>query len=431
MSDRVAIMNGSVIEQCGTPEDVYENPTSVFAAGFIGTGDLMPGVYAGGSVCPLTADLRIPVPAGPRLERRRPGQRRDPAGEDLDERLHPGDGAGARHHRLDELSRRHHAVPRLRRDRLTLTVLEQNLRGCVRTTVGTPAAGSDGLAARARVVLRELRDSRRRRRGRRRAGRAQRRARPGGRRRLVTVLEARDRVGGRVEQVELARRTPGTARRRGRRQRAHVVPRARRGARPDARPVVRRGAGEITRQVPGAVYVGPGRRGSPTPTSPRTRSSRRRSRSWPPRSTRPTRSPLRPAPARPAQRRRLLREAGATPAVLRAMDLVHLSLADGSIERQSMFAYARKQAVGGGTGSYDVDRVGEPAGRRGIGHGGADDGRRLPDVRLSTPVPDRRLRHGCTVTTASGEEIGPTPSCLPCPPAPPATSTSPASATIG
>ncbi len=61
MSDRVAIMNGGVIEQCGTPEDVYENPTSVFAAGFIGTSNLMPGVYAGGSVS-VTADLRIPVP---------------------------------------------------------------------------------------------------------------------------------------------------------------------------------------------------------------------------------------------------------------------------------------------------------------------------------------------------------------------------------
>ena len=43
MSDRVAIMNGGVIEQCGTPEDVYENPASVFAAGFIGTSNLMPG----------------------------------------------------------------------------------------------------------------------------------------------------------------------------------------------------------------------------------------------------------------------------------------------------------------------------------------------------------------------------------------------------
>ena len=50
-----------------------------------------------------------------------------------------------------------------------------------------------------------------------------------------------------------------------------------------------------------------------------------------------------------------LREAGATAAVLRAFELVHLSLSDGSIERTSMFAYARKQAVGGGTASYDVE----------------------------------------------------------------------------
>ena len=26
MSDRIAIMNGGVIEQCGTPEHIYENP---------------------------------------------------------------------------------------------------------------------------------------------------------------------------------------------------------------------------------------------------------------------------------------------------------------------------------------------------------------------------------------------------------------------
>jgi spermidine/putrescine transport system ATP-binding protein len=61
MSDRVAIMNGGVIEQCGTPEDVYENPTSVFAAEFIGTSNLMTGSYAGGSV-KVAADLRLPIP---------------------------------------------------------------------------------------------------------------------------------------------------------------------------------------------------------------------------------------------------------------------------------------------------------------------------------------------------------------------------------
>jgi spermidine/putrescine transport system ATP-binding protein len=60
MSDRVAIMNKGVIEQCGSPEDVYENPTSVFAAGFIGTSNLMAGTYDGQavSVCP---ELRIPL----------------------------------------------------------------------------------------------------------------------------------------------------------------------------------------------------------------------------------------------------------------------------------------------------------------------------------------------------------------------------------
>ena len=45
MSDRIAIMNDGVIEQCGTPEHIYENPASVFAAGFIGTSNLMPGTY--------------------------------------------------------------------------------------------------------------------------------------------------------------------------------------------------------------------------------------------------------------------------------------------------------------------------------------------------------------------------------------------------
>jgi spermidine/putrescine transport system ATP-binding protein len=63
MSDRVAIMNGGVIEQCGVPEDVYENPASVFAAGFIGTSNLMAGTYDGQavSICP---ELRIPLADG-------------------------------------------------------------------------------------------------------------------------------------------------------------------------------------------------------------------------------------------------------------------------------------------------------------------------------------------------------------------------------
>ena len=61
MSDRVAIMNDGVIEQCGTPEDAYENPTSVFAASFIGTSNLMQGTYAAGSIR-VAPELVVPVP---------------------------------------------------------------------------------------------------------------------------------------------------------------------------------------------------------------------------------------------------------------------------------------------------------------------------------------------------------------------------------
>jgi spermidine/putrescine transport system ATP-binding protein len=61
MSDRVAIMNDGVIEQCGTPEDVYEHPTSVFAAGFIGTSNLMSGTWSNGCVA-VSDGLAIPAP---------------------------------------------------------------------------------------------------------------------------------------------------------------------------------------------------------------------------------------------------------------------------------------------------------------------------------------------------------------------------------
>ena len=61
MSDRIAIMNKGGIEQCGTPEDIYEHPTSVFAAGFIGTSNLMSGTWRNGSVV-VSDDVSIPAP---------------------------------------------------------------------------------------------------------------------------------------------------------------------------------------------------------------------------------------------------------------------------------------------------------------------------------------------------------------------------------
>jgi monoamine oxidase len=101
-----------------------------------------------------------------------------------------------------------------------------------------------------------------------------------------------------------------------------------------------------------------------------------------------------------------LREVGASPGVLRLWELVHLSLADGSIERQSLFAYARKIVVGGTTGSYDVEqwenlRVAEGSATVALAMAAA-----LRDVRLSTPVSSIRIgTGGSTVTTSDGEEI--------------------------
>jgi spermidine/putrescine transport system ATP-binding protein len=50
MSDRIAVMNGGVVEQCGTPEEVYEHPARTFVAGFIGISNLVEGKVEGTSV---------------------------------------------------------------------------------------------------------------------------------------------------------------------------------------------------------------------------------------------------------------------------------------------------------------------------------------------------------------------------------------------
>ncbi|MGH3265906.1 MAG: ABC transporter ATP-binding protein, partial [Trebonia sp.] len=42
MSDRVAVMNGGIIEQVGPPEDVYRRPSSAFVADFVGASNRLP-----------------------------------------------------------------------------------------------------------------------------------------------------------------------------------------------------------------------------------------------------------------------------------------------------------------------------------------------------------------------------------------------------
>ncbi|WP_229069894.1 ABC transporter ATP-binding protein [Actinoplanes sp. DH11] len=46
MSDHIAVMNGGLIEQLGSPRAIYERPASRFVAGFIGTSNLIDGRIA-------------------------------------------------------------------------------------------------------------------------------------------------------------------------------------------------------------------------------------------------------------------------------------------------------------------------------------------------------------------------------------------------
>ena len=40
MSDRIAVMNEGRVEQIGAPREIYDEPSSVFVAGFIGDANL-------------------------------------------------------------------------------------------------------------------------------------------------------------------------------------------------------------------------------------------------------------------------------------------------------------------------------------------------------------------------------------------------------
>ncbi|MEG0741845.1 MAG: ABC transporter ATP-binding protein [Clostridia bacterium] len=65
MSTRIIIMRGGQVEQIGTPEDVYEHPRTLFAAGFIGQSNLLRGtVHAMEADGTLTLDINgVSLPA--------------------------------------------------------------------------------------------------------------------------------------------------------------------------------------------------------------------------------------------------------------------------------------------------------------------------------------------------------------------------------
>jgi spermidine/putrescine transport system ATP-binding protein len=67
MSDRIAVMNHGVVAQVGTPQEIYEQPGSLFVADFIGSSNILSGELAGtaGGVARvrLTTGDEIRVPA--------------------------------------------------------------------------------------------------------------------------------------------------------------------------------------------------------------------------------------------------------------------------------------------------------------------------------------------------------------------------------
>jgi ABC-type sugar transport system ATPase subunit len=66
MSDLVVVMNEGVVQQIGTPEQVYARPANLFVAGFIGTPpmNLIPARVEGGVLRVAGAALPVAVPPG-------------------------------------------------------------------------------------------------------------------------------------------------------------------------------------------------------------------------------------------------------------------------------------------------------------------------------------------------------------------------------
>jgi len=64
MGDRIAIMNGGILQQVGTPGDVYDHPANLFVAGFIGnpTMNFVPASISNGSAKASGFEVTLPKP---------------------------------------------------------------------------------------------------------------------------------------------------------------------------------------------------------------------------------------------------------------------------------------------------------------------------------------------------------------------------------
>jgi multiple sugar transport system ATP-binding protein len=64
MGDRIAIMNGGILQQVGTPGDIYDHPANLFVAGFIGTPSMnfIPADTSNGTAKASGFELKLPHP---------------------------------------------------------------------------------------------------------------------------------------------------------------------------------------------------------------------------------------------------------------------------------------------------------------------------------------------------------------------------------
>jgi len=63
--DRIAVMNNGVVQQVGTPMELYERPANLFVAGFLGTANILAGQVQGSGSArwfEITGGTRIPIP---------------------------------------------------------------------------------------------------------------------------------------------------------------------------------------------------------------------------------------------------------------------------------------------------------------------------------------------------------------------------------
>jgi multiple sugar transport system ATP-binding protein len=68
MADRIVVMNDGIVEQIGTPLELYDNPANLFVAGFIGSPamNFIPGVVrrnGGAGYVETPAGISLPLPA--------------------------------------------------------------------------------------------------------------------------------------------------------------------------------------------------------------------------------------------------------------------------------------------------------------------------------------------------------------------------------